>query len=304
MQRRTQFACWMLSLSVVPTGCDGCKDTSAQGGGLVGGGEIGGGNLVGGSQASGGGGVVGANAPQGGGANVGGGNVGGGNIGGAPEGPPTLATITVVGDPGGVPLEGITVITSNEDLSFVSEITTDANGQATQEQPWDGSISVLHYWQYGVPTDGELVITPVRETRTYHLIGDVVEFEVHLELDSLPAPPVAPMNISFQVEAVVGATQYEIVLSCGVRETVGVGQAFIDGYESCGGQPFDAILIARNASDLVLDYAFQAGLPFQPGADVSLDLPFAGNSLPALDIDATFGAVDQVSVASYGLGPP
>lgn len=304
MIARAQFGYWVLFLLTAPAGCDGCDDTSAQGGGLVGGSTIGGGSLVGGSQASGGGGVVGANAPQGGGTSIGGNGVGGGGAaGGAPEGPPTLAIITVVGDPGGVPLEGVTVVTSNEDLSFVSETTTDANGQATQEQPWDGSISVLHNWQYGVPTDGQLEITPIRETRTYHLIGDLVEFEVHLELDSLPPPPVTPMSLSFQVDAVAGATQYEIVLSCGLREDVAVGQAFIDGYASCGGQPFDAILIARSASDVVLDYAFQTGLPFQPGADVSLDLPFSGNSLPLMSVDATFDDVDRVSVASYGLRP-
>ncbi|MBL8744598.1 MAG: carboxypeptidase regulatory-like domain-containing protein, partial [Myxococcales bacterium] len=232
---------------------------------------------------------------------TGGGGGDGGQGGATPQ--EGSVTVTVVGDPDATPLEGVLVIASNEDGTLADEAITDANGAATVAQPAGGSVSVLRTVQAGVLLDGQMLTHPQHETRTFYLAltGFDLALEVHVDRDAEPLPVFGPMNLSFDVQAVAGAAEYELRLSCGYREIVNEGQNTLDGF-TCGGQPFDALLIARDADDVVLDYAFQTGVDYQAGADLALTLPF-GQPLSSLTLDADVVTGVKIGAASYGVGP-
>ena len=286
MNGRARTACWALVFSGLLSGCDGCEDSSDPGGGGAGGGPVGG------------------NPPQGGEPNAGGGGAGGegvGGEGGAPQ-PGTQVAITVIGDPDASPVEGVVVIASNPDASLAGEAVTDADGVATVVVPDGGSVSVLHKESGGFFEEGAFTALPLNMTRTFYLAPDATSLEVHVMLDEPAFPVVDPMNISFDVEQVPGATEYRLGLSCGYDEIVDAGPGSIAGFTGCGGQPFDALLVARDAEGVVVDYGFQTNVPYQPGADVALDLTF-GQPLSPITLDATFAAGEQSQLITVGLRP-
>ncbi len=296
MNDHGRSACLALALSGLLTGCDGCDESTQALGGSGGGG---------GTLPAGGSPPVGGDSSQGGSSDGGGGIDAGGSGGeGGAAAQPTMVTITVLGDPGGVPLVDVPVLASTTDGELSDETTTSATGTAVIVQPEGGFVSVLHQYAAASQNDGAILTTPTRDVRSFHLTGESAALEVHVPLDAVPSPAVTGMNLSFEVEDVAGADQYEILLSCNYREQVDVGQVFIDGYAACGGQPFDAILTARGAGsdDILLDYAFLEDVPFEDGADLVLSLPFVGNPLATFSQSVSFAAGQSYGVFSFTSG--
>lgn len=237
---------------------------------------------------------------------------GGGASGGAGPSPLTVRTVNATSE---APIAGVPVVVSSANGSLASSATSGADGTVEVEVPAGGFVSVL--WAHHERTVLEVpALRAVRQVRTFHPPLGLEEIVVALApSDTLPP---APMALSFDVPSIEGATDYRVLLSCGVAFDVQAGAMTKarNGYAGCPGQDtFDAVLVAYGAEGMddgalhPVDYAVRSAIAFEPAAEATVRFDFdePGARLAGVAVGASGGFgdlhIELTSIMGTASGP-